>query len=104
MNNPHVALCTYLGQRVCSSSGATLGHIDDVLGDVRSKAAQWAVVRLRGPVPRRRAIPLTLLLETAHGLLVPASRALVRGSPPIKARSDLTSRQELELQRYWATH
>lgn len=101
MNDPHVALRAYLGQTICSSSGATLGHIDDVLGDVRSRAAQWVVVRLRGPLPRHRAIPLTLLLETRHGLVVPASPTAVRSSPPVRARSDLSARQEQELQRYW---
>lgn len=104
MNDPHVALRAYLGRTVCSCSGATLGHIDDVLGDARSRVAQWAVLRLRGLLPRYRAIPLTLLVETAHGLVMPVSRSTIRASPPVRARSDLSARQERELRRYWTDH
>lgn len=96
-----VAIRAYLGRGVHSTSGPLLGHVVDVLADARSGAAQWVVVRLRGPVPRHRALPFALLLETARGLAVPLSRTTLRDSPQIKVGANMTARQELDLHSYW---
>lgn len=101
---PDMAIRTYLGHEVHTTTGPSLGHIVDILADAQSGAPQWVVVRLRSLLPRHRALPFALLLRTAHGLVVPVSRTTLRDSPQIRLGTAMTARQELDLHAYWTGH
>lgn len=101
---PDMAIRTYLGQELRSTTGQLLGHIIDLLADAQSGVPQWAVVSLRGLRPRQRALPVALLLRTTQGLVVPVSRRTLRDSPQIRLGSAMTARQELDLHAYWTGH
>ncbi|NYF96744.1 PRC-barrel domain-containing protein [Janibacter cremeus] len=104
VHSPDMAIRNYLGHEVHSTAGPLLGHIVDILADARSGVPQWAVVTLRGLLPRHRALPFALLLRTAHGLVVPVSRTTLRDSPQIRLGTAMTARQELDLRAYWTAH
>lgn len=101
MDTSDVAMCAYLGRCVRSSTGAVLGRVDDVLADASSRVPQWLVVRVVGPLPRHRALPLALLLEVKQGLIAPISRRALGRAPTIALGTHLTAKQELALRRYW---
>lgn len=101
---PDMAIRSYLGHEVRSTTGQFLGHIVDILADAESAVPQWVVVSLRGLLPRHRALPFALLLRTTQGLVVPVSRRTLQDSPQIRSGSAMTSRQELDLHAYWTGH
>lgn len=98
---PDLAIRSYLGHEVRSTTGQLLGHIVDILADAESAVPQWVVVGLPGLLPRHRAIPFALLLQTTRGLVVPVSRTTLRNSPQIRLGSAMTARQELDLHAFW---
>lgn len=104
MGTPDATICTYLGRYVRGSTGVVLGRIDDVLADARSRVPQWLVIRLVGPLPRHRAMPLGSLLETDQSLMAPVSRHTLRDAPRVRLGAHLTARQELALRQYWMSH
>lgn len=104
MQQPYAQMCSYFGRSVRSTSGPTLGRVEDLLADARSRAPQWLVIRLVGLPPRHRALPLVLVLETNQHLIAPVTRRMLREAPPLSLRADLTTQQELELRRYWVDH
>lgn len=104
MGTPDAAICTYLGRYVRGSTGMLLGRIDDVLADARSRVPQWLVIRVVGPLPRHRGLPLGFLLETDRSLVVPVSRRTLRQAPRVTLGAHLTARQELALRQYWMSH
>ncbi|WP_435198429.1 PRC-barrel domain-containing protein [Janibacter sp. GS2] len=101
MDTSDAAICAYLGRRVRSSTGGVLGRVDDVLADASSRVPQWLVVRVSGPLPRHRALPLALLLEMKQGLVAPVSRRTLGRAPTIALGAHLTATQELALRQYW---
>lgn len=101
---PDLAIRSYLGHEVRSTTGQLLGHIVDILADAESAVPEWVVVSLRGLLPRHRALPCALLLRTTQGLVVPVSRRTLRDSPQIRLGSAMTARQELDLHAYWTGH
>lgn len=104
MQHTHADICTYLGRRLLSSTGPTLGRVHDVLADARSRAPQWLVVRLPGLRSNHRALPLQLVLMLDRGLVAPVSPRTLRRAPRVRAGHHLTARDELTLRRYWIDH
>lgn len=104
MRQPDETICAYFGRTIRSSAGPPLGRIEDVLADARSRVAQWVVIRLPGPAPRYRALPLFLLIELDRGLMAPVSTRTLRRAPKVALGAALTAQQELALRRYWVDH
>lgn len=104
VHHQDVSIRAYLGRGVHSTAGPLLGEVDDILADARSGAPQWVVIRVRALLARYRALPITLVLRTADGLIVPVSRTTLRNSPRIRPGTALTARQELQLHTYWTRH
>lgn len=96
------ALERYLGREVLAADGTLLGHISDVLADVRSGTADWLVVRLVGPLPRHRAIPLRMSIEVTGRVLVPTSRAALRAAPAVRPGRALSAPEERRQRRHWS--
>jgi hypothetical protein len=102
VHHPGRGLRTPWGEAVLSPAGHPLGRVEDLLVDARSGNPQWVVVRLRGLLPRHRALPLALLRRAPGGFVVPVSRRSLRDSPRVVSGVALTARQELALYVYWA--
>jgi sporulation protein YlmC with PRC-barrel domain len=98
------ALCRYLGRRVHSTDGRTLGVVADVLADARSGAVQWLVVRVAGMRSRYRTVPVNVSIEVRGRLVVPTSRHMLLAGPPVELGVALTSPDELRLRAHWTTH
>lgn len=96
------ALERYLGREVHAADGTLLGHVSDVLADARGGALDWLVVRLVGPLPRHRAIPLRMSIEVTGRLLVPTSRAALRSAPAVRPGRGLTAPEELRQRHHWS--
>lgn len=101
MPAPYEAGIRYLHRRVLSCLGPRLGSVEDVLLDAHAQTPQWLVIRLPGPVRRRRAVPLLLATEGRGGLVLPLTKETLRRSPRVPWRTHLTADQELALRRYW---
>lgn len=96
------ALERYLGREVHAADGTLLGRVSDVLADARGGPPDWLVVRLVGPLPRHRAIPLRMSIEVTGRLLVPTSRAALRSAPAVRLGRGLTAPEELRQRRHWS--
>ncbi|MBF6599388.1 MAG: PRC and DUF2382 domain-containing protein [Dehalococcoidia bacterium] len=89
------------GKPVYDSSGDTIGSIEDIYIDDRSREPEWLGLGTGFLGMKHAIVPLAQASIRDDGLAVPYEKDMVNGAPGIADDEDISADQESELSRYY---